>query len=515
MSYITLATPIGPWMGPTLALMGTVLLQAFGKRISRDQMLFAVISGSLGGILATALSFSFPTLYFLNPTLFNQWMSQPVSAVGALTAICILAGGLGLWVAYLFEESLLNKEELTFPVGKLVYEIASASDQKSNSKQLMGGFFTTLTYCFIQASTWFKSTIAVSPLTVISKTKFLNIFTIPALQFDLGLMPMLWSIGFIAGHNITIPLLAGALIRIFCADLLHAHYFSYLSHSEFLLAFCSGMVLFGAVMSLLVMPQRIWRFFTGSKTKTITNASLKKYITKRSVISIIGVAGCFFTVLSYFKLSLLAQIYIIVCSALCAYQIAVIAGKIGMAYLGRFATFVMVPGMLLFGLNAMQVTILAAFVQICGGVATEILFGLKTAQLANLNKKETKAYQVVGLIICSITVSIVFWLLVTNFKLGSPQLFAQRGQTRALLVQAGNFDYYVLALGAFFGFVLKRFKLSPMLVLGGLLMSLPLTLGLVSGGLSTFLVKKKQKWEPLCSGMYAANSLWMVIHALW
>ena len=366
----------------------------------------------------------------------------------------------------------------------------------------------------MQASSWFKKTIVTSPLTLLSKTRVLNIVTIPALQFDLALMPMLWSIGFIAGHLITVPLLVGALARVFCTDIIHADYFSYLTNSEFLLAFCSGMVLFGAVMSLMVMPQKMWHFFTGSKTKKFTKTSFAKYITQLSILQVLSVFSIFHVVLLYFKFSLLAQLYIVFFSALCAYQIVVIAGKIGMAYLGRFATFIMVPGLFLFGLNALQVTVLAAFVQICGGVATEILFGLKTAQLADLNKKETKQFQIFGLLICSVTAAVVFWLLVTRFKLGSPQLFAQRGQSRALLVQAGNFDYYVLALGALFGYVLKRLKISPMLVLGGLLMSLPLTLGLVSGGLSTFLTKKKQKWEPLCSGMYAANSLWMVINAL-
>ena len=515
LSYITLATPMGPWMGPTLALIGTVLMQIFGKRLSKDHMLFAVISGSLGGILATALCFAFPTFYFLNPILFNQWISHPVSAIGSLTALCLVAGGLGLWVAYLFEETLFKQKELTFPVGKLVYDIASASDQKGNSKQLMGGFFATLAFCFLQASMWFERTISVSPLTVLSKTRLLNTFTIPALQFNLSIMPMLWSIGFIAGKAITMPLLVGALTRVFYTDILHAKYFSYLTNTEFLLAFCGGMVLFGAVTGLMVMPQQMWQFFTQSKSKKITKSDIAKYTTQHSIVTMTAVFGAFFLVLSYFKFSLLAQLYIVICSAFCAYQIVLVAGKIGMAYLGRFATFVMVPGLFLFGLDALQATVLSAFVQICGGVATEVLFGLKTAQLAGLDRKKTRAFQIFGLIVCSITASVVFWILVTRFKLGSPQLFAQRGQSRALLVQAGNFDYYVLALGALFGFALKRFKMSPMLVFGGLLMSLPLTLGLVSGGLSTYFVKDKKKWEPLCSGMYAANSLWMVVHALW
>jgi uncharacterized oligopeptide transporter (OPT) family protein len=513
MSYITLATPIGPWMGPTLALMGTVLVKCFSRYLTTETMLLAVISGSLGGILATAISFSFPTFYFLNPSLFNQWTSNPFQFIGALFALAVTGGGLGLWVAYMCKDALLKNKELPFPVGKLVYEIATASNQKNKSQQLAGGFFGTFIYCFMQATTWFRTTIVASPLTLLSKFR-LGCFMIPAIQFDLSLMPMLWSIGFIAGHLITIPLLVGALTRVFFADLVQCWFFPYLTSSEFMLAFCSGMVLSGAVTSLFTTPAKMWKFFSksGVKTKTFDIDVIMKIVLQPSVLIMLTLC---FGVLSFFNFSLLAQIYLVAFAGVCTYQIVVIAGKIGMALLGRFATFVMLPGLFLFGFNAVQVTIVATFVELCGGIATEILFGLKTAQLANINKRDTFYFQVFGLILSSFVVSVVFWLLVTHFQLGSGQLFAQRSQARALLVQAGNFDYTVVAIGVAFGFVLKQFKMNPMLVLGGLLMSLSLTLGLVTGGLSTFLYKDKQKLEPLCSGMYAANSLWMIIHALW
>lgn len=513
MSYITLATPIGPWMGPTLALMGTVLVKCFSRYLTTETMLLSVIGGSIGGILATAVSFSFPTFYFLNPSLFNQWIASPAQFITALFALAVTGGALGLWVAYISKDALLKNKELPFPVGKLMYEIAVASDQEDKSQQLMNGFLGTLAYCFAQATTWFKTRIVASPLTLISKFK-MGYFLIPSIQFDLSLLPMLWSIGFIAGHLITVPLLVGALTRIFIADLLQYQFFFHLSSSEFLLAFCSGMVLSGAVMGLITMPQKMWEFFSQRKINTqkfLLNDILEG-VTKPSVLLLITLC---FGVLSYFNFSLLAQLYVVSFAGICTYQIVVIAGKIGLALLGRFATFVMLPGLFLFGFNAVQVTIVATFVELCGGVATEILFGLKAAQLAGINKRDTFYIQVFGLILSSLVVSIVFWLLVTHFQLGSAQLFAQRSQARALLVQAGNFDYTVVAIGVGFGFILKKFKMNPMLVLGGLLMSLSLTLGLVAGGLSTFLCKDKQKLEPLCSGMYAANSLSMIIHALW
>ena len=58
-------------------------------------------------------------------------------------------------------------------------------------------------------------------------------------------------------------------------------------------------------------------------------------------------------------------------------------------------------------------------------------------------------------------------------------------------------------------------KCNPMLVLGGLLMPLSLTLGLVLGGLCSLLLpKEKIDLEPLCSGIFAANSLCMIVQAL-
>ncbi len=515
MSYITLATPIGPWMGPTLALIGVVLLQSFGSFLSKKNMLLAVISGSIGGILATALCFAFPCFYFLDPSLFNAWIAHPVKAVGALAALCFVAGGLGLWVAYLFEERLLSQKDLTFPVGKLVYEVVNASDQKSGSKQLMTGFFGTITYSLVQLTSWFKIHVGISRLTILSKTRILNLITIPALQLDLSVMPLLWSIGFIVGHSITLPLLVGAIARVVCTDVFHAQYFSHLTGIEFILAFCSGMVLFGVVMSLITMPKMLWSYFSKVNFKSTSKKRALEFLEDQPIGSIL-LALCFGSlVLSYFEFSLLSQLYLVSLSLVCAYQLMVVAGKIGMAYLGRFATFVMLPALLLFKLSPLQIAVLSVFVQMCGGVASEVLFGLKTAQLANLNKRETKVFQIFGLFVCSCTLAFVFWLLVTRLELGSAQLLAQRGKTRALLVQAGNFDYYVLLLGGLFGMLLKRLKISPMLVLGGLLMSLPFTLGLVFGGLSTFLFKDKKKWDPLCSGMYAANALWIVIHALW
>ncbi len=506
LTYISIATPIGPWMGPTLALCA-VFFARFFPSFTSSRIICAAAAGSLGGIMATAFGFSFPTIYFLDKPFFQAWVQHPTSFILSVAALACVAGLLGLWVASLAQRSLLHEQQLTFPVGVLVYKIAYAADNKGSLRQLVGGFVGTVAYCIVQATQWFQRFI---PATVTFTQPYrLGPLALPAIQCNMSILPMLWAIGFIAGSMITIPLLVGTLSKIFILDLLNQWCFPHLSVSTFLFAFCSGMVVIGALSSLLAMPKQLFDFVkkTVQKDAPVTSDTAVLW----ALIPVLVVVGLFFW---WFNFPFLSQIYITFFSVICAYQIAVFAGKVGLAPLGRFATFVMVPGMLLFGLDALQITILATFVEACGGIATDGLFGKKAGMLANVEQRTITNYQILGIFVCSITVGVVMWLLVSHFELGSSTLFAERAQGRALLVDAAKFDYYVLACGALYGLLLKKLGFNPMLVLGGLLMPLSLTLGLVFGGLSSSLVGKEVDYEPLCSGMFAANSLCMIFQAL-
>lgn len=512
MTYVTLATPIGPWMGPTLALLSIALFRLRFHFLSQKTVFLAIIGGSLGGIIATAFGFSFPTFYFLSAQDFNLFFASPLKAILLLASFSIIAGLLVYALLFFVHETLLNRQELSFPVGRLVYDTVASTKNISSVYQLLISFFLTFFYGISLLVAVIKGFI-VRVYVQLIPAYAIGMITVPALSVDFSLLPMLWSIGFIAGHLITVPLLAGTIARIFVADTLHHMYFSYISSTEFLFAFCSGIVLSGALETLLQTPLKMYDFFTGARKAHSTHMTFAHVLDYAKDLRILAALGVFYMFFSYLKFSLIAQIYVVLLTLLCTYQIVVIAGKIGMALLGRFATFVMVPGLLLFGFDSLQVTLVALFVELAGGVATEMMFGLKTAQLAKLQKREVFLFQILGIVISSCVVAVVMWFLCTHFQLGSQQLFAQRAQGRALLINAASFDYIVLCVGALFGWFLKKIKLNPMLVLGGLLMNISLTCGLVLGGLSTFLVAKKEDFEPLCSGMYAANSLYMLVQA--
>lgn len=514
MSYLALATSVGPWIEPTLVLFATILLRLILRQQaqSANSIALTVIASSVGGILATALCFSFPTLFFLEPALFKAWMREPLYFSVVVSSLCLAGGLFGFWIANLIEKKLIYEQRLMFPVGMLVYRMIAAQDQLRKAKELGIGIISTFIFCAIQ-----RFTSLIPKFIVLVQS--LNVFglQLPQLRFDI--FPLMWAVGFVTGHVIALPLLGGALTKIVAVDWLGPRFFPLVSAEGFTLAFCSGMALVSAVMSFIKAPILMWytNFSQWLRTQSqigvvhwwqrLGQASLLGGLSLPSTIAILLLIVAFLT---YFQFPFLAQLYLILLTFIATYQIASIAGKIGLAYLGRFATFVMIPALFLFDLSRVQLTILCSFVEIAGGVAADLLFGRKIAQLGQLPASQIRRYQLWGLIACCMLAGGIFWALGHNLHLGSLELFAQRSQTRALLIDIGKFDTYVMLLGAVFGGILQYFDRNPMIILGGILMPLNLSLGLITGGLFARFTKNKEQWFPFWSGVFAAQSIWMV-----
>ncbi len=504
-----MAIGIGPWIAPTLALICLILFSVFRLHANLKPIALIVSAGSIGGILATGFGFSYPSLYFLQPDLYNELLQNPLYFSASMMGLALAAGGFGAALANIFEHKLLVEEQLSFPIGQLVYKMISIGTHLKKAYQLLIGFVVTTLFCAIQDGFLFLKGIVPKQIALFNSFQW-HFFTIPRLTFDLW--PMAWAIGFIAGHMITIPLAVGAITHIILVKPLHATWFSFLKEVEFSFAFCSGMVLYGAVASFFGLPRlleqlwRSWRF--EQPNRKIFSYSTMDFL---ELILSICIAIIF---LRFYDFSFASLCFLLFFTALFTYQIMVIAGKIGLAPLGRFATFVMVPAMFLFKLSLKQTVIVATFVEVCGGVAADILFGRKTARMAAIDATTIKRYQYLGLLTSAVAVGGVFWFITTTIPLGSDQLFAYKAQSRQLLIDAKQFDYYVLALGGLFSFCLQYMKVNPILVLGGLLMPINLSMALIFGGILSFVVKEKEEWEPFWSGVFAANSLWMVVRTV-
>jgi len=513
MSYVALATPIGPWIAPTLVFIALLFSKLF-FRMSATGIAHAVSAGSIGGIVATACAFSFPTIYFLDSVTFNTWMQSPLFFSGLLGIFSFLAGSFGLLVADYAEKTLIDVQNLSFPIGQLVNKMIAAQDQIKKAYELMIGFCVTAVFSFLQGGIFLSRSIIPKVVTLLPSTQFL-MFSLPQIVINFDTAPMVWAIGFVTGHVIALPLAAGACANMLLVHPLQRSFFSYLSSMEFTLAFCSGIVLYITAMSIIGMPKQL---IDGTK-KYINGFAGNSFVPKHffsaqsiGFISVLTVALIAF--FSYFKFPYYVQFYLIICSIITTYQIAAIAGRIGLALLGRFATFVMVPAMLMFNINYVHMVLIATFVEISGGVAADVLFGRKLAQLSDISRATMRRYQLLGLLISSCSIGIIFWLLINHFGLGSPELFAYRAQSRQLLIQAQQFDYTVLGIGALFGLLLQKINLNPMLVLGGLLMPLDMTFGLVVGGLLAMAARDKEEWYPFWSGVFASNSIIMLLRAI-
>jgi len=511
MSYISMATPIGPWIAPTLVLLAMLVVRlCYRGRDYEQEVVLATFSGSIGGILATSFGFSFPTLYFLDPVLFGTWMSNPLFFMSVMSGIALAAGGFGFWIANILEDRLIVHEQLDFPISQLVHKMVAAQKSMRKAAELMAGFIGTMVFCVLQDGLGAVRSIVPKACTLISPCAY-GILQVPLISLDLW--PMLWAIGFVTGHVIAIPLLVGACSRIFIIDTMRNGLYPDAGPMEFILAFASGMIVAGTLFGFLKTPQVLWnsmRQFLMQKTSDKGVAM----ITKRALMQLGVLMLCCVGLFTYFKFSFLLQLYIILFTFACTYEIANQTGKIGLARLGMFATFVMVPAMLLFNVNFLQITLIATFVEVCGGVAADVLFGRKMVPLMQIPRETMQRYQLLGLITSSLCVGGIFWLLINQFGLGTAELFAQKAKNRELLVAIKQFDWRIVLMGFGYGYLLRRAHVNPSLVLGGILMPINVSLGLIIGGLATYLVKDKEEWYPFWSGVFASNSLWMLFRSI-
>ncbi|MBA3751693.1 OPT/YSL family transporter [Candidatus Dependentiae bacterium] len=537
MSYIAMATVIGPWIETTLVLAGLLIFYGF-KRWYSDKLILrglglSTAAGGIGGILATGCGFSFPTLFFIDNGTFCTLLHNPFLWVFTVGSLAFAAGSLGLVAAHVFEHSLLVKQNLPFPIGELVYKMMNAADSMQKACMLAMGLVGTNLFLFIRSLIPFLS----KPLVLLSKHSW-SIITVPHIAMQTDLLPMFLAIGFITGHVIAIPLLLGMLAKIFCIEPLYRMYplvhsflsdygisqylgtvsaSSSLSLHDFTIAFCSGMVLYGASMSFFDLPRTVLSAYRNMfKKEDNAHAEPESHSGYPFPwLLVVATVSINLSVFYYFQFSLLAQLYLLVFTFICTYQMLLIAGKIGLAPLGRFATFVLVPGMFMFGYTPLQITLVSMYVEIAGGVACDALFGRKMAHLAGIDRESIHLFQWLGLLISCIVVGIVMWIFINHFGIGLEPgaLASSKAASRALLVNVKSFDVTILGLGILFGYLLKMIRVNAVLMLGGILMSADLSTMLVLGGLSTYLVADKERYYPLWSGVFAANSLWMLVKA--
>ncbi|MBD3231593.1 hypothetical protein GF322_02930 [Candidatus Dependentiae bacterium] len=529
-SYISIATMVGPWIAPLLVLFSSFLLRfrKIPEKTSKINEKIALIqtAGSVGGIIGMGIGFSLPTLYFLDPLIFNNWLSSPITFCLFITIICIISGSLGILLAKIFSDKFIKKEQLSFPVSQLIYKTIVSQSQEKQAKNMFFGFFISWIICFLRDGAFRFHGLLLRIYYI-----FPRIF---GTEFAIATSPMLWAIGFIVGTKIVFPLLVGMLSKYFIIYPLNNHasflpfsIFNPLKIQDLITAFCSGLVISELILGLSKYPIILYKHIKSfslitffNKYKNLKNILHEKFLnqTKKDnnligIQVIIAILFCSIF-LYYLKFNFLAIAFLLITTMIFTYQLSYLSGKIGLVTFGRFATFIMIPMMLLFKLDFIQITFLCVFFNICAGAASDLLFDYKVGELCNIDFKKILQYQWLGLVITSLSIGFFLWLLFTTFQVGSPDLFAQRGKSRALLIMSLNFDWVIVLFGFFYGVILKRLKISPTMVFGGLLMPNNLTIGLIIGAVISKFTKNKENASPFWSGIFAGESMWIMFSIL-
>jgi uncharacterized oligopeptide transporter (OPT) family protein len=494
LAYVSMATMIGPWIAPTVVLIAGLMSRFRSSTLSTSQkhesLALIQTASSVGGIVATAIGFTLPTLYFLDHTTFMRLLERPFSFCAFIGSLVICAGSFGILLARAFRKKMLDKENLPFPVSHFVQKTITSQTQGTQAKRLIAGLSTSGIICLIRDS-------------LLPAKQFFNIIQVS---------PMLWAIGCIAGISIAFPLFIGMISKYIVLAPLN-QYFFHLEKHLFSMAFCSGLALAGIVPMILRYPATVWKGIKNySGVSVFKRLSSYKDITRSlattSTVSILCLTALFFVLLGFSPFSLLI---ILPLTGIAAYQISYIGGTIGLAQIGRFTTMVMIPTMLLFKLSPLQITALCVFVSSCITTTTDLLFDYKIGELCRIPQKRLQLFQLLGLLVTALCVGFFMWLLFTHLQLGSAELFAQRGRARALLIQSFSFNWIVVLLGLLYGLFLKKLRINPAMVFGGVLMQNQLTIGLLIGAVATLFLKDKKEYFPFFSGIFAGESLWMIV----
>jgi hypothetical protein len=530
LAYLSVATMIGPWIAPTIALLTNIIYKikrstVGAASVASNQQSTALIQaiGAVGGAVGTGIGFAFPVLYFLDKLTFNYLLANPSFFFLLIVGLCLTAGSLGIALGALYAQQFIDKDQLPFPVSQLTYNVISAQSNHTQAVGILIGSVVTILFSVLRDGIGKIS--GVIPKNIYLFTPYLNN------EFAIALWPTLWSIGFSSGTGLIVPILLGIFSKYVILFPLnnHAHYlpislFQPMSISTITVAFCSGIVLSEIIVGLTNYVKSWFKALYKSKKALLESVlgvidryyqSCKKITLpafNRQFFLMIGIlAGsiCFLTIL---KFPFFAQIIFLVTCTIATYQICFIGGKIGLIQYGRFSTYILIPMYLLFDLSSLQLTVVCVFFNICAATASDLLFDFKTGVLANIPRKNMWFAQWIGLLGVTVTIGAIFYLLFTNLLVGSSEFFAQRSQAKALLLQTMQFNVFVVLFGFLYGLLIKRCGLSPTMVFGGIIMPNTISIGLIIGATLSFFSRSTEKYLPFCAGVFACESLWIFIN---
>lgn len=489
MSYLAMNTLLGPWVAPVFVVVCMVIMiSIIAKRWFQEHAVITIAAGSIGGMIGTCLGLTLPSFYLLFKDEFNIKLASPVLFSAGITLLVLSAGALAFLTVYFIKDHVIIERKFPFPMSQLVYDMVFMNSQKKSYWLLWLGI--------ILSSVW-------NGVAMVGRT---------ALQLysaQLNLIPMMISIGFVAGSKISVPLLIGLATRTGALEVVHDRFFSSMIPTEFLVMFCFGMLLpliLGAVVSVFS--------FHGMK-KIIASRKLQLKLQSMHFIILACVVLVFSSLfLKIAEVSWQGQLYALPVLLVVCFYVAGIVGEIGVIEFDNFVWFVILPLVYFASMSAQGILEIAMFSTLCIGIVVDLLFSYKLAQLANVSHQKILKYQLVGFFVAALCSGVVMLWYFKSFDLGKLQLFNPKAYELDDMINFGVYNYRVVLCGFLWGLVIRFMSKELLAVIGATLMAPSVSIWLIVASALSSLVYQREKLYPLWFGVYAAHSLWMTIRAI-
>ena len=451
-AHVALSLGVMPWPIVFSTAMAYGLLSLFAKSDATiHEINIAQCGGSVGGLIAAAISFTLPAFFFIQ----QSGIEIDIPNLGALSTSCAFAAAVGAVCSIPLKRTLIDEEGLPFPAGVTAAELLRSMDS-GGSRAWRVLLIMSLTAVFVVAKDF--------GIEHMSGASWI-VFCVP--------WPLAIGVGYVVGPRVALPWFAGGCLAIVMEKFL-SHQLS--SDSGILRELAFGIILGTGVSScgrfvLLRIPKIIASIRHGSANYIIV------YVVLCSG-SVASLAAC--------GMNLFVGVATIACASVAVIIAARMTGETNinpMEQFGLFAALQIAAFFALFSLRVPVQSLLVStmFVTIAAGVAGDVGHDYKSAAIVGTRFRDVWVSTLLVAILAGLLGPLAVILL---YQTGETRTIDQFAAPQARLIAStlsGLNHAAVFSVGFVVSLVLETYRASREKSFLGWFTMMPFGIGILLG----------------------------------
>lgn len=504
-SYIALKLGAMPWPIIFSVVIAAGIVRLVSRKVNPHEINVAQAGGSIGGMLATALVFTVPAIWFLQRT--NPELQAP--SIWVIIAVTLIGGVLGIVLSIPIRRIFIDEENLSYPSGTAGAELINTG-QKGGPLFKVVIISALLTAIFVALrQLYFAGGWTISALAGIGIT----IFILP--------MPLAIGVGYIVGRKASYSWFFGALLGwVFMIPYLVVNRMPLDQAAELVRNTGMGIVLGAGVGFFLT--------YTVSKFKKIFaplfNSREKWYFRSAPYLSVLSIILLYLVGVPILA-SLIAVVGVWIMVAIAARM----TGETDIDPLEQFGIIVGLIAVMVYSVFALELGIFPAlliivFVSVASSIAGDIGQDFKSAKVVGTKVKDIIKVDLIAVVVASFVGPFVLMMIKDTFAdvLFEHEMSALQSTLVAGSLSGFGFPQFFIAgmiFAIFYEFVNKwvhrKYKeplpMSAMPFGIGMFIGLPLSLLIFAGGLIREAFDRKSKYVyagiVIAAGVMAGESI--------